>query len=62
MRFFSKYKGNEFDYNVSDLQYLLTHFAEKPEESNNLSIEKAHRDKKFDLDEISQRELNSIVR
>lgn len=62
MRFFSKYKGNEFDYNVSDLQYLLAHFAEKPEESNNLSIEKAHRDKKFDLDEISQRELNSIVR
>ncbi|MBD8083002.1 hypothetical protein [Chryseobacterium caseinilyticum] len=62
MRFFSKYKGQEFDYSVSNLKYLLTNFAEKPEEYTNSSIDKAHRDKMFDLDQTLQSKLNSLVR
>ncbi|WP_312391154.1 hypothetical protein [Chryseobacterium sp.] len=62
MRFFSKYKGEEFEYNVPDLQYLLTHFANKPEQYKNSSIDKAHREERFNLDLKIQKALNSLVR
>ncbi|MGG7550595.1 hypothetical protein ACQ7CX_08205 [Chryseobacterium arthrosphaerae] len=62
MRFFSKYKGVEFEYNVPDLQYLLTHFASKPEQYKNSSINKAHREDRFNIDPKIQKELNSLIR
>lgn len=62
MRFFSKYKGIEFEYNVTDLQYLLTHFANIPEQYKNSSINKAHREDRFNIDPKIQKELNSLIR
>ncbi|KPH11855.1 hypothetical protein [Chryseobacterium sp. ERMR1:04] len=62
MRFLNNYKSLEFDYNISDLQYLLTHFANKPEHEKNTSIYKAHSMDRFKLDRKTQNELNSLVR
>ncbi|KQM62820.1 hypothetical protein [Chryseobacterium sp. Leaf201] len=62
MRFFSKYKDREFYYKVPDLQYLLTHFANKPEEDKNTSINKSHREVRFNLDNEIQKQLNSLIR
>ncbi|MFP3598216.1 hypothetical protein [Chryseobacterium sp. SIMBA_029] len=62
IRFLNNYKGLEFDYNISDLQYLLTHFANKPEHEKNTSIYKAHSMDRFKLDRKIQNELNSLVR
>ncbi|PVV56300.1 hypothetical protein [Chryseobacterium sp. HMWF035] len=62
MRFFRNYKSIEFDYSISDLQYLLTHFANKPEEDKNTSIDRAHRMERFKLDRKIQNELNSLIR
>jgi hypothetical protein len=37
-------------------------FANKLEETDNTSIERAHRDSKFDLDKETFKSLNSIIR
>ena len=62
IRFFSRFKDEIFSYEVKNLIFLILSFANKLEETDNTSIERAHRDSKFDLDKETFKNLNSIIR
>ena len=62
IRFFSRFKDEVFTYEVKSLIFLMLSFANKLEETDNTSIERAHRDSKFDLDKETFKSLNSIIR
>ena len=62
IRFFSRFKDEIFSYEVKNLILLILSCANKLEETDNTSIERAHRDSKFDLDKETFKNLNSIIR
>lgn len=61
IRFFSRFKDKIFSYEVKNLIFLILSFTNKLEEIENTSIERAHRDLKFDLDKETFKKLNSII-